>query len=338
MTTEEQKRQDMHAHIRQASMDSHNTTKKQKGIIMQTDKQEWLKLRKTYLGGTDIAAILGYNKYKSALDVYQDKISDEIIDIESEPAYWGNRLEQVVADEYQSRMNVVLDNTDTFKRHDDYEFLGANIDRLVRDGDDTYILEVKTTGAFNGDEWGEEFTDQIPTPYLFQVAYYCAIFNQERADIALLVGGQKFKIYTYRRSIQLETFLIKSAVKFWEEHIVKRIPPEPTVEELSFLEPTKTSVTVDDKIESLVKELNETKNMMKVYKKKQEELESEIKLFMGESELLLDTSGDKLAQWGAGSVRTTIDSKLLKQEYPDVYAEVAVTKRTARVFKLQGGK
>ena len=41
------------------------------------NKIEWLKERKTYIGGSDIGAILGANKYMSAMDVYLDKISEE---------------------------------------------------------------------------------------------------------------------------------------------------------------------------------------------------------------------------------------------------------------------
>ena len=42
------------------------------------NKQEWLKKRKNYLGGTDLAAICGLNPYRTALDVYLDKTSDDI--------------------------------------------------------------------------------------------------------------------------------------------------------------------------------------------------------------------------------------------------------------------
>ncbi len=71
-----------------------------------TNKEQWLKERKTYIGGSDLGSIAGVNKYKSALDVYLDKTGDSIEEITNEKCYWGNRLESVVADEYAKRTGI----------------------------------------------------------------------------------------------------------------------------------------------------------------------------------------------------------------------------------------
>ena len=34
-----------------------------------SSREEWLLLRKTYLGGSDLGAVICVNKYKTALDV-----------------------------------------------------------------------------------------------------------------------------------------------------------------------------------------------------------------------------------------------------------------------------
>ena len=41
-------------------------------------KEEWLHYRKCGITGTDAGAILGLNPYRSAFQVYYDKISDTI--------------------------------------------------------------------------------------------------------------------------------------------------------------------------------------------------------------------------------------------------------------------
>ena len=41
-------------------------------------KEEWLRYRKCGITGTDAGAILGLNPYRSAFQVYHDKISDTI--------------------------------------------------------------------------------------------------------------------------------------------------------------------------------------------------------------------------------------------------------------------
>ena len=56
----------------------------------QEQNTQWLKLRKTGISGTDVSAILGLNPFKTPFEVYQDKISDEIIPVEeNEKMLWG---------------------------------------------------------------------------------------------------------------------------------------------------------------------------------------------------------------------------------------------------------
>ena len=63
-------------------------------------KQEWLMERKNYIGGSDLGAIAGLNPYRTALDVYLDKTSDDITEETSPAMRWGNFLEDVVAKAY----------------------------------------------------------------------------------------------------------------------------------------------------------------------------------------------------------------------------------------------
>ena len=43
------------------------------------DRNEWLKIRKTGLGGSDAGAVCGLNPHVSPMAVYRDKVSDEPI-------------------------------------------------------------------------------------------------------------------------------------------------------------------------------------------------------------------------------------------------------------------
>ena len=47
-------------------------------------KEDWLRYRKCGITGTDAGAILGLNPYRSAFQVYYDKISDTIENIDNE--------------------------------------------------------------------------------------------------------------------------------------------------------------------------------------------------------------------------------------------------------------
>ena len=47
-------------------------------------KEDWLRYRKCGITGTDAGAILGLNPYRSAFQVYHDKISDATENIDNE--------------------------------------------------------------------------------------------------------------------------------------------------------------------------------------------------------------------------------------------------------------
>ena len=63
-------------------------------------KEEWLKLRKHGIGGSDAGAVCGLNPYVSAMDVYADKTSEKISVYENEAMKQGRDLEQYVADRF----------------------------------------------------------------------------------------------------------------------------------------------------------------------------------------------------------------------------------------------
>ena len=61
------------------------------------DKMAWLEYRKKGIGGSDAGAVCGFNPYRTAMEVYQDKISNEIVEIDNEAMRQGRELEDYVA-------------------------------------------------------------------------------------------------------------------------------------------------------------------------------------------------------------------------------------------------
>lgn len=63
-------------------------------------REEWLRYRKCGITGTDAGAILGLNPYRSAFQVYHDKTSDTIENIDNEAMRQGRDLEEYVAQRF----------------------------------------------------------------------------------------------------------------------------------------------------------------------------------------------------------------------------------------------
>ena len=278
----------------------------------ESQKAEWLQNRKYYLGGTDIAAICGASSYKTALDVYLDKTSSTITDNISEAMEWGVRLEEVVAAAYaeKTQVEVAIQNGPIF--HPEFPFLGANIDRWVEGK--KKILECKTTSYFMKDQWGEAETSQIPQGYLCQVAYYAAICNVEEVDIAVLIGGQEFRVYTYTKNQAFEDNLIQIGCNFWTNHIEKRIPPEPTtLNNLLTLYPIAIhdSIVANEYILDIYHKLTAKKSEQSIILKEIKGYEFSIKKFMGNCDALIDKNEKLLVTWKNSSLNPNTSSRRL---------------------------
>lgn len=300
------------------------------------NKQDWLKERKGYIGGSDISAIVGLNKYKTAVDVFLDKTSEVIEETTSEAAKWGNLLEDLLSKEYAKKMGVEVEKPIRPVFHPEYEFLGANIDAYVNRGE--YIFECKTAGYRMADQWGEEGTDQIPESYLCQVAWYSAITKAPKVDIAVLIGGQDFRVYTYTKNKEFEDKLISIGVNFWINNVQKNIPPVATnLHDISSLYPRgngkelKATEEIIDKLNRF-KMMNEEKSALE---KTLEVIKKNIQEYMQDYDILVDENGNVLSTWKNTSPRAGIDLKRFKQECQDIYLKYANYSKSSRVFLVK---
>lgn len=91
--------------------------------------KEWLALRSGYIGGSDAAAVIGLNPYKSPFALWAEKTGQTLPFRGNIATRVGNELEQLVATLYaeETRNKVRNDNGTYF--NDAYPWACANIDR-----------------------------------------------------------------------------------------------------------------------------------------------------------------------------------------------------------------
>lgn len=94
-------------------------------------KREWLTYRKQGITGTDAASIVNMNPYRSAFDVYQDKITDEIdeYDKDNETMRMGRDLEEYVALRFMETSGLRVRRANTIYYNKRYPFMLADFDR-----------------------------------------------------------------------------------------------------------------------------------------------------------------------------------------------------------------
>ena len=197
------------------------------------DHNAWLEARKTGIGGSDAAAVLGLNPWKSPYALWCEKTGkvepDDLTD--NEAVEWGNLLEEPVARMYAiATSRKVFTPTETgfllgangIMRHPEHHFMIGTPDRLfnLADADEIGVLEIKTTGAYHALDWA----DEPPTHYQIQLQHYLAITRLSLGSFAVLIGGQKFHWCDMPRNDRFIAHLIEREEQFWD-CVQRDVPP-----------------------------------------------------------------------------------------------------------------
>lgn len=257
--------------------------------------------RRTGIGGSDLAAICGKSTYKTALDIYLEKLSKDL----SEPHVtlrqrMGHYKEPIIADIYSEETSYPVFRPKHMYRNPEYTWMIGNLDRFaVLPTGQKIIVEIKSTNYMMTHLWGEVHTDAIPDAYLLQVAHYSIVTNIPRVDIAVLIGDEDFRIYTYERDPELEEKIILIEKNFWFNHVLAGVPPEPkTAQDMVNLYPKNTpnkKILANDAILKELELLNFTKKNIKLNEEAKKIHEINIKTYLKDNEMLLNEYEDKLA-------------------------------------------
>lgn len=300
-------------------------------------REQWLAARKTGLGGSDIAAVLGLSPWRSAVDVYIDKTSDAPDAFEqSEPMYWGNVLEAVVADEYAKRTEARVQRVNQQLRHPNYPWAIGNIDRAILEPGSRArfvngrllgahgLLECKTASAYKLDDWiAADGSDATPVYYAAQGMWYLAISGLDWCDFAVLVGGQRFLTRRVERSNDAIFGMMEVAEEFWRKHVLERIPPEPrSAHDVVALFPRDDGDMIDASqradVLARINDLRSVREAIAVRKQAEAELEEALKLDIGEhSGIVVD--GKPAVTWKAARDGKKLDWGLAFAELARLY-------------------
>lgn len=304
---------------------------------------EQRKARRLGIGGSDIAAIFGISEWASPLDIYLEKLStEEPYEVEESglgfnPKEWGNNLEPVIIAHFEKVTGFKCETgfQNAFL-HPKYPFMRANIDAKLIDRNE--VLECKTASQFKGKEWSPLGGDNIPEPYLLQCAYYAEILDLDKVHVAVLIGGNDFRLYHYDRNPALGQIIMDKVIHFWNNHVLKQIPPEPiSLEDATKLWRNIVSENVkvaDSKVENLVNELRKLKAHKKALEEQCETLQTQLCSFVQDAQQVNNEYGDALLTWKLQTFNR-FDTKAFKNEYPDLYNTYIKSSQT-RILKLKG--
>lgn len=191
-----------------------------------TEKQ--LAARKSHIGSSDMAAILGVDRFRNAYDVWAektDKITEKPRDDDDSIAA-GNYFEDGVLKRAETALGPIRRNQ--YRVHPSLP-LAANMDGLVTATGEP--IEVKVAGLFSPifEPWGNEGTNQVPDRVIIQshVQQMCLAPNTvERGHVSAFLGGRGFLLYVVPVNVQLVEIIAEKSAHFWERNVMADIPPD----------------------------------------------------------------------------------------------------------------
>ena len=312
---------------------------------MDEQKLKWLEARQKGIGGSDVAAIMGWSPWNTPLDVYYSKVlklsQNEVDQDEDNPKNEKNEknerfkrgaiAERNILDNYIADCHCdVITDLETFV-HPEYPFLIGNVDAMR--ADEHVVIECKTVGGYP-DQWEGE----IPLYYKTQCAHYAMLTNAKRVDLAAMFDRWTFRIFVYERDPEFENRIFKACVEFWEKFVMAKNPPPmirpDDAKNAKFAMAKKDAVIqATDTIISNVIHIKELEAQQQELNEQAEKIKVNIMNYMQENEILTDVEGNTLVTW-KNTTQTRLDTKKIKEINPELYQQYS-KQSNFRTFKLK---
>jgi putative phage-type endonuclease len=296
------------------------------------NKEEWLKLRKGYIGGSDAGAVLGLNPYKSAYTLWAEK-TGKIPEFEGNTiTRVGSYLEDLVATMFTEDTGKKVRRKNRILVNDDYPWACADVDRLIV-GEDA-LLEIKTT---NSPVAMKKFKNgEYPESWYCQMTHYLAVTGLKKAYLAVLSECRNFHVFELERDEEEIEALMNSEKAFWEDVKNDTAPLadglESTSKTLTTLYPTSNAETVS--LHTCEHELNQyiaISAQIKALEGIKDEMANKVKAILQEAGK--GESTQYKVSWTT-SERKSLDSKKLAQDHPEIDMNTYYKINTVRTFKV----
>lgn len=291
---------------------------------------EQLEQRKSGLGGSDAAAALGLSPWKTPLALYLEKRGELPPVDETEAMRWGSIHEPAILNAYAQRAGVPLLAHPPLIRHPQYPWMFASLD--ARTGE--RVVEAKTARSAEG--WGEPGSDEIPEAYLLQVQHYMLVTALPIADVAALIGGNDFRVYTVEADRELHEMLIEGEHEFWQR-VQREDPPAAQSYQdvkMKWRLSNASPIEADNLIASYIADLHATREQIRSSEAIADTLTALICDYMGEHDTLT-RDGATLATWKMTKPAKSFDRDRFQHDYPELWQQYQTMRDPHRRYLLK---
>lgn len=293
------------------------------------DTPEWEHERRSSIGASELAAVLGLSPYATPLDVWKHKKG---IDRPFDPllSFIGHESEHIIEKWVHQFSGLDVNLEPAFMaRSVEYPFIHASFDRWH----DGVPFQFKTAHHYTGHKWDEG----IPTDIRVQVQGEMLVAGAPRAAVVVWIGGREFRLFWEDRDERfIREHLIPAARDLWER-VQRDDPPEPsTLAELNEVElhPGEEIEASETALEA-VERRAVLESDIAAMREEADALKLAIGNYMGSADTLT-RDGQKILTFKYQKGRASFDAAALKRDHPHLvndYTNIGAPFRVMRTIK-----
>ena len=176
--------------------------------------------RQKYIGSSDVHAIVT----NDAHEVWLEKTGKLDPPKQTDYMLRGQLLEPAIINFAMMTLGTIQTEPGWLEFIDEDRHYLSHPDGLVdRTG---FPVEVKSQGAYAKEVWGDEHTDQVPDRAILQAHFHMICMGNEFCHIPAYLAYREFQMFGVFISDKIVQVIHDACGHFWDEHIVKDIPPE----------------------------------------------------------------------------------------------------------------
>jgi len=273
------------------------------------------------------------------IDVLREKKGlAEIEVVDSEAAAMGKRMQPTILKLAEEQIGARVREMDSFAICRSEPWLRAHTDGMI--GECNALVEAKNYHFTKMNKFSApDEIMRIPPEDEVQCLHEAAVFNVSRVYLAVIFGGQAFRMFTLDFSAERREEFIKTAATWWAYTKTGDMPDPLTPAQAATLYSADNGETVqaNREIEGYCQALRQLKAQIDVLEGQEKSITTVIEAYMRESAVLVDAGGYTLATWKKAKDSTGFDRDLFKSQMPDLYQKFMISKLGSRRFLLKEG-
>lgn len=300
-------------------------------------REQWLDERRSGIGGSDAAVVLGISPWKTRYQLFLEKRGELPQQPDTWLLRWGRAMEPELRQHYSNLTGREVFLAKGVVRHPVFPWMLCTPDGGIGSGSNGRLLEIKISRSADG--WGEPGTDDIHPTYLPQTQHNMMVTGYPVCDVLFAVYGREPVLYEVPADPEIHGMLHEAERTFWE-CVVDGVAPEPA----NFADVVSRygkhaiagAVTANNNVLKAVSDLRTLKILRDADALREEELKATVMIALGESDTLVDVDGKVLCTWKAAKPATRFDGKAFAIAHPDLIKQFTKEGAPNRRFLLKG--